>query len=78
MKPFYLKCLNVFLLVFAVVLVAIGISFIAMYLWEGVIARIGEPDQSLLFWYLPVLFIGIFSLVSGVTLFLRAKRKLKH
>jgi hypothetical protein len=37
----------------------LGMTFILMYVWEAVISRIGEPDQSLLFWYLPIMFLGI-------------------
>jgi len=37
----------------------LGITFVLMYVWEAVISRMGDPDQSLLFWYLPILFLGI-------------------
>jgi membrane protein DedA with SNARE-associated domain len=50
-----------------------GVVFIAMYLWEAVIVRLGESDQSLLFWYLPILFIGLISLRSGVRLMRKDK-----
>lgn len=43
-----------------------GIGFAVMYVFEAVIARIGEADQSLLFWYLPILFIGIFGIAVGL------------
>ena len=46
----------------------LGGSFIVMYVTEGIVARIGEADQSLLFWYLPILFMGIFGLVLGLAL----------
>jgi len=36
------------------------------YLFEAVITRRGEADQSLLFWYLPFLFLGIIGLVAGL------------
>jgi len=29
---------------------------------------VGEPDQSLLFWYLPILFIGLFGIIIGATI----------
>jgi hypothetical protein len=47
----------------------LGIIFVAMYIMEGIIKRIGEPDQSLLFWYLPILFIGIICIIIGISLF---------
>ena len=44
----------------------IGISLAVMYVLEAIIARIGEADQSLLFWYLPILFIGIIGIFIGL------------
>ena len=44
-----------------------GIAFVAMYVLEAIFARLGEPDQSLLFWYLPILFIGLFGIITGAT-----------
>jgi hypothetical protein len=44
----------------------IGAVFVVMYLSEAIIARLGEPDQSLLFWYLPILFIGIIGIIIGL------------
>lgn len=48
----------------------LGIIFVVMYIMEGIIKRIGEPDQSLLFWYLPVLFIGVICVILGLSLFM--------
>lgn len=45
-----------------------GVTFCAMYVVEAFIKRIGEADQSLLFWYLPILFMGLFSLMAGLGL----------
>jgi len=39
-----------------------------MYVLEAIVARIGEPDQSLLFWYLPVLFMGTIGLTIGLSI----------
>ena len=44
----------------------IGLAFIAMYVYGAIIDRWGEADQSLLFWHLPILFIGIFSIAVGL------------
>jgi len=48
--------------------VMIGLAFATMYVHGAIIARWGEADQSLLFWHLPILFIGIFSNVAGLAL----------
>ncbi len=45
-----------------------GAVSVCAYLWYAVIARWGEGDQSLLFWYLPFLLFG----VLGVSLGLRS------
>ena len=45
--------------------IVLGLGFTAMYVIEAVIKRIGEPDQSLVFWYLPILFIGGFGILAG-------------
>jgi len=47
----------------------LGIIFVVMYIVEGIVKRIGEPDQSLLFWYLPILFIGVICIITGLSLF---------
>lgn len=44
----------------------IGVLFIAGYILEAIVKRAGDPDQSLLFWYLPMLFIGFFGLIIGI------------
>jgi len=55
-------------LVVGSLIVFIGTVFVLIYVLEAVIARVGEADQSLLFWYLPILFIGLFGLVIGATI----------
>lgn len=37
----------------------LGLGLVTGYFYWAVIERIGEPDQSLLFWYLPILFTGL-------------------
>jgi len=44
----------------------IGIGFAVMYVLEAIIARLGEADQSLLFWYLPILFMGLIGIIIGL------------
>jgi len=53
-------------LFFGVLTTLTGFVFAGMYIFEAVIARMGEADQSLLFWYLPILFIGIFGVAVGL------------
>jgi cytochrome oxidase assembly protein ShyY1 len=48
-----------------------------MYVLEAIVARIGEADQSLLFWYLPILFIGLIVLAIGLGLGIWGARRLR-
>jgi H+/Cl- antiporter ClcA len=43
-----------------------GVAFSAMYVYGAIIDRWGEADQSLLFWHLPILFLGIFAIAVGL------------
>ena len=45
----------------------VGLIFIYMYINSAIIERWGEGDQSLLFWYVPILFIGIIVTGAGLT-----------
>lgn len=60
------KTLSYGALVTGGLIVLAGIVCIVMYVLEAIVARLGEPDQSLLFWYLPILFIGIIGTVVGL------------
>lgn len=42
-----------------------GIGFAIMYILEAITSRLGEADQSLLFWYLPILFMGFIGILMG-------------
>lgn len=53
-------------LVFGGMITLAGIAFALMYVLEAVIARLGEADQSLLFWYLPILFMGLIGVIIGL------------
>lgn len=55
-----------------------GVACIGMYIFGAIISRIGEPDQSLLFWYLPILFIGILGLLMGLGLGVWGAYRLKN
>ena len=49
-----------------IVISIIGAVLIGSYIFEAYISQIGNPDQSLLFWYLPFLFAGFIILVIGM------------
>lgn len=53
-------------LVVGSLIILIGIGFTVAYVLEAIVARLGEPDQSLLFWYLPILFMGLTGIVIGL------------
>ena len=54
-------------LIFGILIGIIGAVLIVTYVLEAVVARTDEADQSLLFWYLPILFFGIVGLVTGLS-----------
>ncbi len=60
------KILAYGLLALGSLLSILGMAFVAAYIREAVLARVGEPDQSLLFWYLPILFLGVIAMLIGV------------
>ena len=60
-----------------IVLILIGGALIGAYVFEAVVARVNEPDQSLLFWYLPILFLGFLGLAAGVSASAWGFRRLK-
>ncbi len=52
-------------LLFGGLIAVIGVAFVAMYVIEAIVRRVGEGDQSLLFWYLPILFLGMIGMLIG-------------
>ncbi|MDX1460173.1 MAG: hypothetical protein R3348_03880 [Xanthomonadales bacterium] len=50
----------------------VGLALSALYFIEVVVKRLGEPDQSLLFWYLPILMLGVVMIGAGAALIVRA------
>lgn len=54
--------------VIGVLLFVPGIFFSALYISEAVLKKWGDADQSLVFWYLPLLFTGLGAILSGVLL----------
>lgn len=55
-----------------------GAVFLAMYVLEAVVRRIGDSDQSLLFWYLPILFTGAGCLLLGLAAAVWGVRRLRR
>ena len=53
-------------LIFGIVISIVGAILIIGYILEACIARRGDPEQSLLFWYLPLLFVGFISFATGL------------
>lgn len=51
--------LSVTAIVLGTLVAVAGLWFVGAYVFGAIVDRLGEPDQSLLFWYLPLLFIGI-------------------
>jgi hypothetical protein len=49
----------------AVALLVIGIASAKWYVWDIAIGRAGESDRSMLFWGLPILFIGIVAVTAA-------------
>ena len=62
------KWLSFFLICSGIILALLGALLVGSYVWEAFISRIGDADQSLLFWYLPILFIGVLLAGGGVAL----------
>ncbi len=60
------------------VLVVVGIASVKWYLWDIVIGQAGEADRSMLFWGLPILFIGGFAFTAGVALAVAVVRHPRH
>lgn len=54
-------------LISGIVISIIGAVLIIGYIMEAYVARRGDPDQSLLFWYLPLLLFGFISFVTGLS-----------
>jgi len=67
-----------FLMIFSGGFVSLaGAILVSMYLWEAVISRMGAPDQSPIFWYLPFLLFGVIAIRKGLAMIRLGKRRLK-
>jgi hypothetical protein len=74
MKPIKLR--RLISLISGIFLSIFGLILITAYIINAYYERIGDPDQSLLFWYLPILFLGIIILGFGLWLAIREFAKL--
>jgi succinate dehydrogenase/fumarate reductase cytochrome b subunit len=61
----------------AIALLVAGAAGVKWYVWDIAIAEAGEPDRSMLFWGIPVLFIGGGALVAGALLTRVALRSIR-
>lgn len=50
------------------VLVGAGLIGIKWYVWDIAISQMGQPDRSMLFWGLPILFLAFGSAAVGTLL----------
>lgn len=71
------KILSALALLFGAMLVIAGLIFVVIYFKDAIFLRLGEADQSLIFWYLPFLFAGIGGVVCGVVIGQAGLRGLK-
>ena len=55
-----------------------GLVLVFAYVLEAIVARVGEPDQSLLFWYLPILFMGLGGITIGIFMGVWGARRLRE
>ena len=72
------KLMTYVLLLFGWIIALGGVAFVFMYFWEAIIVRMGDPDQSLIFWYLPILFIGIIAVIGGISMLIEGIHRLKN
>jgi hypothetical protein len=59
----------------AAILLFIGGAALKWYVWDIAIRQAGEPDRSMLFWGLPIAFIGVTALGLGAVLVDQARRR---
>ena len=60
------RLLPIAVLALRIIAALVGAALVVAYILKAVIDGLGESDQSLLFWYLPVLFLGLGSAAVGL------------
>lgn len=58
--------------------IVVGVAALKWYVWDIAILQAGEPDRSMLFWGLPIVFIGMVGLALGTGLAIYARRNLSN
>ena len=58
-------------------LLVVGVVAMKWYTWDVVVGLAGEPDRSMLFWGLPILFVGILAVTVGLVLIVVAIRGIR-
>ena len=62
----------------AAVALIIGLAAFKWYFWDVVVRGAGESDRSMLFWGIPIVFIGVAALAVGSSLATLAFRQLRR
>ena len=70
------KLISIFSILSGIIFALMGMLGIGVYLFSG-IAVLDQPDKSVFFWYLPILFIGITTLGLAVYFVIIGNRSLK-
>ena len=58
----------------AAVSLIVGLAALKWYIWDVAIQQADEPDRSMLFWGIPIAFIGVAAIAVGSSLTVVAKR----
>ena len=70
------KLISIFFILSGIIFALMGVLGIGVYLFSG-IAVLDQPDKSIIFWYLPILFICITILGLAVYFVIIGIRSLK-
>ena len=72
------KPLSYLLILLGWIFLFAGGVFVFLYFRDAIILRMNESDQSLIFWYLPILFLGLAGILGGFGLLLFGLKHLKE
>jgi hypothetical protein len=61
----------------AAVALVVGLAALKCYFWDIVVQQAGEADRSMLFWGIPIAFIGVAAVAIGTSLAGFASRQLR-
>ena len=71
------KAFSYLLLLTGVIFAAVGIVLIFLYLYELFTMPTGASDYSIVFWHLPLVFLGLAALMFSTALIIFGKKQLK-